>query len=180
MNVGPTIEANAKTAEVMEPGVSPFNHPAEFSETTAVFGAAPRNDWLDTALAQELPMRVGIVATICKDALGLLKRPAARAADRNYRIDERQQLGDIVAVGAGQEGTDGDAIGIDEDLVRGTRSRAIRGVRTCFSPAPAARIDEESTTAYERSIWPASRCLSSSNSSSRPHTPAFCQSRGRR
>lgn len=93
VNVGPTIEANAKTAEVMEPGVGPFNHPAEFSEATAVFGAAPRNDWLDTALAQELAMRVGIVATICKDDLGLLKRPAARAADGNYRIDERQQLG---------------------------------------------------------------------------------------
>ncbi|MCY1262954.1 hypothetical protein D9M68_135960 [compost metagenome] len=139
VNVGPTIEANAKTAEVMKPGVSPFNHPAEFSQATAVFGAAPRNHRLDTALAQSLAMRVGIVATISKDDLGLLKRPAARAADRNYRIDERQQLRDIVAVGAGQDGTDGDAIGIDEDMVLGTRPRAISGVRTCFSPAPTAR-----------------------------------------
>ena len=62
----------------------------------------------------------------------------------------------------------------------GTGSRAIRGARASFSPAPTARTDEESTVAYERSICPASRNLSSSSSCSRSHTPALRQSFSRR
>jgi hypothetical protein len=60
------------------------------------------------------------------------------------------------------------------------RSRAIRGVRTSFSPAPTARTEEESTAAYERSSGPASRNLPSSSSCILRHTPTFCQSRNRR
>ncbi len=77
--------------------MSPFNHPAKFAETAAMFGAALRNDRLDAAFAQSLTMRVGIVAPISIDDLGLLKRPAACTADRRNRVDERQQLGDVVA-----------------------------------------------------------------------------------
>lgn len=49
-----------------------------------------------------------------------------------------------------------------------------------FSPAPTTRTDGESTAARERSIWPVARNLSSSNSCSWSHTPAFCQSFNRR
>lgn len=45
------------------------------------------------------------------------------------------------------------------------------------SPAPTARTDDESTAAREKSSWPASRSFASSNSCSRTHTPALCQSR---
>lgn len=180
VNVSSTIEANTKTAEVVEPRVSPFNHPAEFAQTVAMFSATLRNHRLDAALAQSLTMRVGIVATIRIDDLGLLKGPTAYAANRRNGIDERQQLGDVVSVRAGQDRADGNAFCVDEDVVLGTGSRAIRGIRTRFSPAPTARIDEESTAACERSISPASRSLSSSSSCSRSHTPAFCQSCSRR
>ncbi|CAG4923150.1 hypothetical protein R52603_05138 [Paraburkholderia saeva] len=145
-----------------------------------MFSAAPCDHRFDAAFAQSLTMRVGIVTTIGIDDLGSLKWSAARAADRGNRVNERQQLGDIVAVRAGQDGADGNAIGVYEDMVLGTGSRAIRGVRASFSPAPTARTDEESTAAYERSIRPASRNLSSSSSCSRSHTPALRQSFSRR
>jgi hypothetical protein len=70
-------------------------------------------------------------------------------------------LGDVVAVLSGQGRTDGDAIGIDEDVMFGTGSRAIRGVRASFSPAPTARTDDESTAAREKSSRPASRNFAS-------------------
>ena len=145
-----------------------------------MFSAAPCDYRFDAAFAQSLTMRIGIVTTIGIDDLGSLKWSAARATDRRNRVDERQQLGDVVAVRAAQDGADGNAIGVYEDVVLGTGSRAIRGVRASFSPAPTARTDEESTAAYERSICPASRSLSSSSLCSRSRTPALRQSFSRR
>ncbi|SFU26583.1 hypothetical protein SAMN05192563_105928 [Paraburkholderia aspalathi] len=156
--------------------MSPFNDPTEFAQTTAMFSAVPCDHRFDAAFVQSLTMRIGIVTTIGIDDLGSPKWSAARAADRGNRVDERQQLGDVVAVRAGQDGVDGNAIGVYEDVVLGTGSRAVRGIRASFLPAPTARTDEESTAAYERSICPASRNLSSSSSCSRYHTPALRQS----
>lgn len=179
MNVSPTLEANTKTTEVVKPRMSTFDNPAEFAQTTAVFCPAPGDHRFDTALAEPLTMRLGVVATVCVDDFRLLKRPAAHAANWRDRINERQQLGDVVAVRAGQDCADGDAIRIDEDVMLGTRSRTIRGVRTSFSPAPTARTDDESTAAREKSSSPASRNFASNSSCNRFHTPTLCQSRKR-
>ncbi len=134
--------------------------------------AAPGDHRLAASFAQLLTMPVGFAASIGVDDLGLLERSATRTADRRNRVDQRQQLRDVVAVRASQDGADGNAIGVYKDVVLETRSRAIRGVRACFSPTPTARTDEASTATYEKSIWPASRSLSCSNSCIRRHTPA--------
>jgi len=180
VNVGATLKANAKTTKVVEPCVSPLDHPAKFTETTAVLGPALCDHRLDATFAKFPAVWFGVVAAIGVNDFGLPKRPATYAANRRNRIDKRQQLGDIVAVRASQDRGDGDAVCVDEDVVLGTGSRAIRGVRASFSPAPTARTDDESTAAREKSSWPASRNFASSSSCSRSHTPAFCQSRRRR
>jgi hypothetical protein len=180
VNVGATFKANAKTTKVMEPCVSTLDHPSKFAETATVFGPALCEHRLDAAFAQFPAMWFGVVAAIGVNNFGLLKRPATCTADRLNGIDERQQLGNVVAVRAGQDGTDGDAIRIDKDVMLGTGSRAIRGVRASFSPAPTARTDDESTAAREKSSWPASRSFTSISWCSRSHTPAFCQSCKRR
>jgi hypothetical protein len=160
--------------------VSPFNHPAKFAKTVTVFGAAFCDHWLDAAFAKLLAMQLGIVAAIDIDDFGRLKRSTACTANRWNRVDKRQQLSDVVAVRAGQDCADRNAIGVYEDVVLGTGSRAIRGVRTRFSPTPMVRTDDEPTAAREKSSWPASRNFASSSSCSRSHTPALCQSRNRR
>jgi hypothetical protein len=129
--------------------------PSEISESTAVFGPALCDHRLDTALAKFPAMWLGVVPAIGVNDFGLLKRPATYTANRRNGIDERQQWGSVVAVRSGQDGTDGDAIRIDENVMFGTGSRAIRGVRASFSPAPTARTDDESTAAREKSSWPA-------------------------
>lgn len=164
----------------MEPGVRTFDHPAILAEPAAVFGPALRDHGPDAALTQRTSVSCGIVAAIGVDDAGLLKRSATDAANRRNCINERQQLRDVVGVRAGQDRDDRNAVGVYEDVVLGTGSRTIRGVRASFSPAPTARTDDESTAAYDRSIWPAARNLSSSNSCRWSHTPAFCQSFNRR
>jgi len=178
--VGATLKANAKTTKVVEPCVSTLDHPAEFSETTAVLGSALCDHRLDATFAKFPAMWFGVVAAIGVNDFGLLKRAATYTANRRDRIDKRQQLGDVVAVRAGQDGIDGDAFRIYEDVMFGTGSRAIRGVRASSSPAPTARTDDESTAAREKSSRPASLNFARSNSCSRSHTPAFCQSCKRR
>ena len=111
---------------------------------------------------------------------GLLQRSATYAAYRWNGVNEWQQLVDVVAIRACQDRADRNAVGVYQDVVLGTWSRAIRGVRASFSPAPTARTDEESTAAREKSSSPASRNFASSSSCNRFHTPAFCQSRSRR
>ncbi len=101
MNVSPTFEANAKTTEVVKPRMSTFDNPAEFAQTTAVFCPASGEHWLDTTLAKPLTMRLGVVATVGVDDFWLLKRTTAHAANWWDRVDERQQLGDVVAVRTG-------------------------------------------------------------------------------
>lgn len=180
MNVGPTFEANAKTTEVVKPRMSTFANPAEFSQATAVFCPALGDHRLDAALAEFLAVRLGVIATVRVDDLGLLKWPATYAANRWNGVKQWQQLGDVVAIRASEDRADRNAIGVYKDVVLGTWSRAIRGVRTSFSPAPTARTDEESTAAREKSSLRASRNFASISSCNRFHRPAFCQSRNLR
>jgi hypothetical protein len=161
VNVGATLKANAETTKVVEPCVSTLDRPAKFAEAAAVLGPALCDHRFDAAFAKFGAMLFGVVAAIGVNDFGFLKRPATYTANRRNGINERQQLSDVVAVRAGRDGTDGDAIRIDEDVMFGTGSRAIRGVRASFSAAPTARTDEESTAAREKSSWAASRNFAS-------------------
>ena len=160
--------------------MSPFDDPTEFAEAAAVLGAAPGDDRSDAAFAKSAAMRVGIIAAVGIEDLGLAKRSAASAANRWDSVDQQQQLRDIVAVRAGQDHADRNAVRVYEDVAFGPWSCAIGGVWPCFWPAPTARTDDESTAAYEKSSWPDSRSLSSSSPCSLSHTPACCQSCNRR
>lgn len=53
MNVDATIEANAQTAEMMQPGVSTFDDPPDSSKATTVRVTAPRNAGGDVALVKD-------------------------------------------------------------------------------------------------------------------------------
>ena len=180
MNFATTIEPDAKTPEVVEPRVSPFYYPAEFSQTAAMFSSASCDHWFDATITQVLAMCVGVVAAIAVNDPGLAKWSAARASNRGDGVDQWQQLGDVVTVCAGQCHTDWHSVGVYQDVMLRTWSRTIRRVWPGFSPAPTARTEEESTAAYERSSCPDSRSLSSSSECSLFQTPAFCHASRRR
>lgn len=145
-----------------------------------MFGTALGDHWLDTAIAQRAPMSLGVVTAIRVDHTRPLQWVATQSADRRNRVDQRQQLRDVVDVRAGQDRGERRTVGVGDDVVLGTGSRAIGGVWPSFWPAPTARIDDESTAAREKSIWSAARSFASSSSCKRSQTPAACQSRSRR
>ncbi len=114
--------------------MSPFDHPSEFAETIGVLGKTLCDQGLDAAVAGLLTMRIGIVAPVGVNDLGLLKRPTVHAADRRDRIDRGQQLREVVPVRASQDRTDRRAVGVYEEVVLGARSRTIRGFGPVFRP----------------------------------------------
>ncbi|PFH12701.1 hypothetical protein BX604_7511 [Burkholderia sp. JKS000303] len=157
-----------------------FNDLTIFSESAAVFGPALCDHRLDTSIAQGSPMSLGVISAISIDHARSLNRVAAQAVNRWNRVDQRQQLRNIVDVRASQDRGEQCAVGVGDKVMLGTGSCAIGGVRAGFWPAPTARIDDESGAARERSTWSAARSFASSSSCKRSHTPAAWQSRSRR
>ncbi len=103
-------------------------HPTVLAESAAVSGPALGDHWLDTAIAQCSPMPLGVVSAIGVDHARPLNRVAAQAANRWYRVDQRQQLRNIVDVRASQDRGQRCAVGVGDDVVLGAGSRAISGV----------------------------------------------------
>lgn len=180
MNVGTAFETNTEATEVMQPSMRAFNDPAIFSKAAAVFGTTLGNHRFDTTIAQRFSMSLGVVSAVGVDHTRSLQWVAAQSANRWNRVDQRQQLRDVVDVRVGQDRGKRRAVGIGDDVVLRTGSSAIGRVWPSFWPAPTARIDDESTAAREKSIWSAARSFASSSSCKRSHTPAACQSRSRR
>ena len=165
---------------MMQPGMRASNDPAIFAKAAAVFGTALGDHWLDTAFAQRSSMSLGVVSTIGIDHTRSVQWVAAQSANWRNRVNQRQQLRGAGDIRTGQDRAKRRAVGVDDDVVPGTGSRAIGGVLAGFWPVTTARIDDESTAAREKSIWSATRSLVSSSSCKRSHTPAACQSRRRR
>jgi len=130
---------------------------------------------------QALAQRLGVVGTVGLDQRGLTFRRARQPGHRGYCHQQRQQLGDVMAVGAGQDQRKGNALGArEEEEVLAGRTTAIGWVRSTFFPAPAARMEELSATAREKPSRFAPRSSESSTLCRRRQAPQRCQSRSRR
>jgi hypothetical protein len=172
--------ANAEAAELMQPGNRSFNHPASFTQSTAMFGVPTSQVRSNTTAAKFVAVRLRIVTTVSLDASGSMTWPTCLAGDRRNGFHQRQKLSYVVRVRAGKRSGQWNARRIRNDMVLAPRFAAIRRVRAGFCPPSTARTLELSTTARDQSIWSAALSSVSNNSCSRSQTPAACQSRNRR
>ena len=109
----------------------------------------------------------GVVGAIAEQPFRPPTGPATFAAHRRDRIDERQQLEDVVA-GAGRERErEQSATSAGERMVLGAASGAVYRAWTGLLAPPTARTCELSITARDQSIRSASCSLASSTSCSR-------------
>lgn len=82
-----------------------------------MFCAALGDHWLDPAGPEFAAVRVVVVAAVGDELLGVLARTTDLPADRADLLDEREQLGDVVAVAAGQADSKRDAVAINDQMV---------------------------------------------------------------
>lgn len=180
MNTGTALVTHVEPAKPMEPRQSAFNDPARSAEATPVGRSAFRKLRPDTAPVQDIAVRLGIVPAVSLDERGFAPRPAGPAAQRWDAVDQRQQLGNVVPVGAGEHGGQRDAARFGENVMFRPRLTAIGWVRSSFFPPRSARTEALSTRARAKSSWPRWRNSASSTAWRRRQTPARCQRTRRR
>jgi hypothetical protein len=123
------VVADEQPLEVVQPGEGALDDPAGAAEAGAVLGLPARDLRADAASTQLAPVAVVVVATVGGDSL----RPPARAADaaahRRHSVDEREQLGYVVAVAARDRPGERDPGRVDQKVVLGAGSGSINRAR---------------------------------------------------
>jgi len=129
MDVGAAVVADEQSFELVQPGEGAFDHPAVAPDAGAVFGLAAGDFGGDAALAELATLRPVVVGAVGCDPVWPPTRPTDPAADRRDAIDERDQLGDVVAVAARERPGERDPRRIDEEVVLGAVSGSINRAR---------------------------------------------------
>ena len=101
MDLVAAVVADEQSLVVVEPGEGAFDDPAHAAEPGAVFGLAACDLRFDAAGTELAPVLVVVVAAVSCDDVGTSARSADLAAHRRHALDERDELGDVVAVAAG-------------------------------------------------------------------------------
>lgn len=102
VDVTAAVVADEQSFELVEPREGALNNPAVASEPGAVFGVAAGDLRCDPTLAQQAPVLVVVVAAVGAQPVGPAAWPSDFAAHRRYAIDQRDQLGDVMAVASGE------------------------------------------------------------------------------
>lgn len=119
MHLGVSFVADPEAAEVVQVREAAFDDPAPGAQPGAVLDAAPGDDRFDAARPQQPAVLVVVIAAVGQHDVGLLARAAELAGDRSGAqvVEQRQELGDIVAVAAGQRDRQRDPGRVDQEMV---------------------------------------------------------------
>src|SRR5881396_1494168 len=100
MDLVAAVVADEQSFELVQPCEGALDHPAVAAEPGAVLGLATCDFRCDPPAAELTPVGVVVVATVGGHALGSPARSADAAAHGRDTLEERDQLGDVVAVAA--------------------------------------------------------------------------------
>ena len=102
MDLGSTVVADEEPLEVVQPGDGALDDPADAAEPGAMFGRAAGDHGLDAARSDEPSVLFVVVAAIGDERVGSKAGPADHTAHGRRLVDQRDQLGDVVAVATRQ------------------------------------------------------------------------------
>jgi hypothetical protein len=132
VNVVAAVGTDEQAASVMEPGEGALDDPAVAAEPRAMFALTTGDQRLDASLPDEAAVLVVVVAAVGDQRLRPPPRSAGSAADRWHPVEQLEQLGDVVAVAAGECPGKWDPAAVYEQVVLTPRSAAINGAGTRF------------------------------------------------
>jgi hypothetical protein len=123
------VVADEQSFELVQPGEGALDDPAVAAESGAVLGLAAGDLRRDPALTQFAATSVVVVAAVSADTVGTPPGSAGPAGHRRHAVDERDQLGAVVAVAARERPSERDAGRVDEEVVLGAVSGSINRAR---------------------------------------------------
>src|SRR5262249_48239883 len=141
----------------MEPGEGAFDYPADAAESGAVRALPPRDLGRDPAPAELAPVLVVVVAAVGGEAFGATARTADLAANGRHALDQRHELGDVVAVAARHRPSNRDRWRGYVHATPRAGSGSINRARARFGAPFFACTWLESATARDHSSSPAAR-----------------------
>jgi hypothetical protein len=100
MNVGATFIPDSQPTMLEEPRNGPLNDPPVYAQATAMGCATPGQKRENATATQLTPVRLRIVGPISLDPIRSSAGPSHLARDGRDRIDQRQQLRDVMAIGS--------------------------------------------------------------------------------
>ena len=180
MNIVTAFITNSQSTKLVQPRKCSLDHPAENPQPAAVFRSAFGQKGIYTQLTQCISMGLTVIGSIALNTIRSLTRTAHLTCDRRNRLNQRQKLSDIMAVGSGNFHCERDTIGIGDNVMFRPQFPSIRCIRARFRPPKTARTEAESTIAREKSILSFSRRWFSRMRCILSQIPVFCQSCRRR
>ena len=126
------VVADEQPFEVVEPGEGALDDPAHGAEPGAVLALAAGDHGCDAPPTDEPAVLVVVVATIGDDLLGASPWSADGAPDGRHLVDERDQLGDVVTVAAGDRVRERDPRGVDQEVMLRSGSASVHRARARF------------------------------------------------
>jgi hypothetical protein len=117
VDVGAAVVADKQPFELVQPGEGALDHPPVAAETGAVLGFASRDLGFDAALTELAAPAWVVVGAVAREPVRPAARPANLAAHRRHAVNERDQLGAVVAVAAGERPGERDAATLNEEVV---------------------------------------------------------------
>lgn len=171
---------NLQAPKRVQPSNRAFDRPTGFTKPAAMVRADFCEHRLDATCSQALTVLLRTVASVTLNDFRFVQRASALSSYRWNGLDKWVELGNVVAIRAGQDDRERDALRVDDEMMLAAKLAPVRGIRACFFPASMARIDELSTRARVKSTSPRRRSSARSVSCMRCHTPAFCQASSRR
>ena len=97
-----------------------------------MLGVAVGDDRFDPAERELVAVGVGVVAAVRDQRVGPAAGMADEAGDRGNAVEQRQQLGDVMAVAAGQRPGQWEAVAVYQEVVLGARAAPIDRARARF------------------------------------------------
>jgi hypothetical protein len=168
------LPADPQTAEVVQEREGTLNDPSLSAQAGAVFGVAACDQWPDAEFAYQSPVLVVVVSAVREDHVGASAGPAALAPHRRHGFQQRDELGDVVAVATGERDSERDPGPVGDQVVLAASPAPVNRTSPSLGPPFSALTCEESTTAREKSSASAACSFASRTSCSRCHTPASC------
>ena len=136
----------------MEPGEGALDDPAVAAQAGAVLGLAAGDDRCDPSLSQLPAVALGVVAAVAEELVGSAARSTDEAAHGRHSVEQWDQLGDVVAVAAGEREGERDAALVDDQVVFGAQPSTVNRAGARLAAPFFACTWLESTTARAHSI----------------------------
>jgi hypothetical protein len=134
MDIRAALIADPQSTILRQPRQGALHDPPVNTQPTPVWCSTFGQHGNDTHGAQEATVRLRIIATVALHLVRTASRSSRFAPHRGDRLKQRQQLGDVMAVGACHQGRQRYPVGIRHQMMFAARFAPIRGIGTGFFP----------------------------------------------